>query len=69
MAKTFLKTKPQVIMKDGKTSAAIIDIKDYCELLERLEDKEDLAGLDKIRMGGIQVRKFEDFLAEHDKTL
>jgi PHD/YefM family antitoxin component YafN of YafNO toxin-antitoxin module len=69
MAKGILKTKPQVVMKDGKPSAVIIDINDYRELLEKLEDKEDLADLEKIRMGGIQVRKFEDYLTEHNNAL
>jgi prevent-host-death family protein len=52
MAKGILKTKPQVIMKDGRPSAVIVDIKDYQELLDRLEDKEDLEDLKKIRKGG-----------------
>jgi len=30
-------------MKDGRPSAVIIDIKDYQKLLDRIEDKEDLA--------------------------
>ena len=66
MAKSILKTKPQLIMKDGRPSAVIIDINDYRELLEKLEDKEDLADLKKIRMGGIHVRKFKDYLTERD---
>jgi PHD/YefM family antitoxin component YafN of YafNO toxin-antitoxin module len=69
MAKGILKAKPQVVMKDGRPSAVIIDINDYRELLEKLEDKEDLADLEKIRMGGTQVRKFEDFLTERDNAL
>jgi PHD/YefM family antitoxin component YafN of YafNO toxin-antitoxin module len=69
MSKKILKTKPQVIMKDGKLSAVIIDINDYRALLEKLEDKEDLADLDKMRMDGLRVRKFEDFLTEHDNAL
>jgi PHD/YefM family antitoxin component YafN of YafNO toxin-antitoxin module len=69
MSKRILKIKPQVIMKDGRPSAVIIDIIDYRELLERLEDKEDLADLEKIRIGGVHVRKFEDFLTEHNNAL
>jgi len=69
MAKGILKTKPQVVMKDGRPSAVIIDINDYRELLEKLEDKEDLADLEKIRMGGMHVRKFEDYLTERDNAL
>ena len=56
-------------MKDGRPSAVIIDINDYRELLERLEDKEDLADLEKIRIGGVHVRKFEDYLTEHNNAL
>lgn len=69
MPKGILKTKPQVIMKDGRPSAVIIDIRDYQELLDRLEDKEDLADLEKIRKGGLEVRKLSDFLAEHENAL
>ncbi len=69
MAKSIMKVKPQVIMKDGRPSAVIIEINDYRELLEKLEDKEDLADLKKIRMGGMQVRKFKDYLAERDNAL
>lgn len=43
MAKGILKSKLQVIMKNGRPSTVIIGIKDYQELLDRLEDKEDLA--------------------------
>lgn len=69
MARSILKAKPQVIMKDGRPSAVIIEINDYRALLERLEDKEDLADIEKIRMGGMQVRKFKDYLAERDNAL
>jgi PHD/YefM family antitoxin component YafN of YafNO toxin-antitoxin module len=69
MAKSIMKVKPQVIMKDGRPSAVIIEINDYRKLLEKLEDKEDLADLEKIRMGAMQVRKFKDYLAERDNAL
>jgi len=69
MAKGILKTKPQVIMKNGRPSAVIIDIKDYQELLDRLEDKEDLADLEKIRKGSLEVRKLSDFMAEPENAL
>jgi PHD/YefM family antitoxin component YafN of YafNO toxin-antitoxin module len=69
MARSVMKAKPQVIMKDGKPNAVIIEINDYRALLEKLEDKEDLADLEKIRMGGMQVRKFKDYLAERDNAL
>jgi len=60
----IVKTKPQLIMKNGKPNAVIIDIEDYRKMLERLEDKEDLDDLIKIRSGILSFRKFEDFLAD-----
>lgn len=60
----IVKTRPQLIMKNGKADAVIIDIKDYRKMLERLEDKEDLEDLAKIRTGTLSFRKFEDFLAD-----
>ena len=65
----ILKIKPQVIMKNGRPKAVIIDIKDYQKLLERLEDKEDLTDLVTMRKGSLRFRKFDDFLAEHNNAL
>jgi len=56
-------------MKNGKPNAVIIDIRDYQEMLKRLEDKEDLAELHKMRKGRLHSRKFSDFLAEHSNAL
>ncbi|MBI4690216.1 MAG: type II toxin-antitoxin system prevent-host-death family antitoxin [Nitrospirae bacterium] len=66
---TLLKTKPQIIMKNGRANAVIIDIKDYRKMLERLEDKEDIADLEKARKGILHFRQFDDFLAEHNNAL
>ena len=60
----LVRTKPQLVMKNGKPNAVIIDIKDYRKMLERLEDKEDLDDLIKIRTSTPSFRKFDDFLAE-----
>jgi len=65
----ILKIKPQVVMRNGRPDAVIIDIKDYQKLLERLEDKEDLADLIKMRKGSLRFRKFDEFLAEHNHAL
>ena len=65
----ILKTKPQLVMKDGKPNAIIIDIKDYRKLLESLEDREDIADLEKIRKTGLNVRKLSDFLMDHNNGL
>jgi len=61
----LVKTRPQLVMKDGKPNAVIIDLKDYRKMLERLEDKDDLDDLKKIRAGSPRFRKFDDFLSEH----
>ena len=65
----ILKSRPQVVIKNGRPNAVIIDIKDYQNLLERLEDKEDLVDLQKMCKGTLHFRKFDDFLAEHNNAL
>ncbi len=60
-----ISTKPQVILKNGKPDAVIINIKDYHKMLDRLEDKEDLAELERMRKGRLKFRKFDVFLSEH----
>lgn len=68
MAK-LLKDKPQVVMKNGKPNAVIIKIRDYQNMLERLEDKEDLADLEKMRKGVLHFRKFDEFPAERNNAV
>ncbi|MCI0560947.1 MAG: type II toxin-antitoxin system Phd/YefM family antitoxin [Nitrososphaera sp.] len=47
------KNPPQIVLgEDGEPSAVILDIEEYRELLERLEDAEDL-------------RTLKDFLVEY----
>jgi prevent-host-death family protein len=65
----IVKTKPQLIMKNGKPNAVIIDIKDYRKMLERLEDKDDLDDLRKIRASSPRYRRFDDFLAERTNAI
>lgn len=56
--------KPEIVLRDGKPSAVILDIDHYEELLERLEDLGDLAALKKIRAKPLRFRKFSDFVKE-----
>lgn len=44
MSKTLIE-KPQFIIKEGKPTAVILNIRDYKELLERIEDAKDLVEL------------------------
>ncbi len=60
------KNPPQLVLgEDGEPSAVILDIEEYRELLERLEDAEDLRMLEDMRKKPLKFRKLEDFLAEY----
>jgi prevent-host-death family protein len=56
---------PEIVIRNGKPAAVIIDIDDYQELLERLEDVEDLQMLAKMRSQTLKFKKLEDFLKEY----
>ena len=49
--------------RDGKPAAVILDIEEYRELLERLEDSADLRILKQMRTKPLKFRKLDDFLA------
>lgn len=55
---------PEFIIRDGKVSAVVLDIDEYQEILERLEDSEDLRTLQEMRKKPLRFRKLEDFLGE-----
>ncbi|MEK6643660.1 MAG: type II toxin-antitoxin system Phd/YefM family antitoxin [Planctomycetota bacterium] len=56
--------QPEIVLREGKPSAVILDIDQYEELLERLEDIGDLKALQKMRSKTQSFRRFSDFLAE-----
>lgn len=56
---------PEIILRDGKPSAVIIDIGQYQEMLERLEDIEDLMALEEMRKRPLAFKKLDDFLREY----
>lgn len=62
--KTRRKT-PDIILKDGKPAGVILDIEEYREMLERLEDMEDLMALEKMRKRPLEFKKLDDFLNEY----
>ena len=57
-------TKTQVIVKNGKPKAVILDIKAYERLLEMAEDREDLMELRKIKKSRTSFRELEDYLGD-----
>ncbi len=58
------KITPEIIVKDGKPRAVILDIGDYEEILERLEDAHDLQMLRAMRKKPLRFRKLQDVLNE-----
>ena len=56
--------EPEIIFREGKPAAVILDIDDYQEMLERLEDAEDLRILAEMRQKPLKFKRLEDFLAE-----
>jgi hypothetical protein len=55
---------PDIIFRDGKPAAVVLDIDEYQALLERLEYLDDLKTLREMRKKPLKFRKLEDFLQE-----
>jgi PHD/YefM family antitoxin component YafN of YafNO toxin-antitoxin module len=56
---------PEIVLRKGKPAAVILDIGEYRELLERLEDAEDLKTLTEMRKKPLKFKRLEDFLREY----
>jgi PHD/YefM family antitoxin component YafN of YafNO toxin-antitoxin module len=56
---------PEVVFREGRPAAVILDIADYKRMLERLEDMEDLRTLESMRKRPLKFRSLDDFLREH----
>lgn len=54
----------EIVFREGRPAAVILDIGEYQEMLERLEDVEDLKMLDEMRKRPLEFRTLEDFLRE-----
>jgi prevent-host-death family protein len=63
------KREPEIIFREGKPAAVIIDIDDYQEMLERLEDSEDLKMLVEMRQKPLKFKKLSDFLSEYKSVV
>jgi PHD/YefM family antitoxin component YafN of YafNO toxin-antitoxin module len=62
------KKKPEIVIRDGKPAAVIIDIVEYKDMLERLEDAEDLETLKEMRKRPLEFTTLDDFLAGRTKN-
>jgi PHD/YefM family antitoxin component YafN of YafNO toxin-antitoxin module len=63
--KTML-TEPEIVTHKGKPVSVILPIKDYEELLERVEDAADVAWLKRARRQPLQYRPLAEYLAERE---
>ncbi|MCD6217590.1 type II toxin-antitoxin system Phd/YefM family antitoxin [bacterium] len=61
--------KAEIVLRDGKPSAVILDIDEYQSILERLEDIEDIEMLKSMREKSLKFRSLEDFLEEHESDV
>ena len=65
MEPTSRKRQVRLVLEDGEPRGVILDIQDYIEMLERLEDAECLAALNAMRQTPLEFRRFEAFLGEY----
>ena len=65
MSETIKAKSQEIIVRDGKPVAVILDIDEYQEILERLEDAEDLRTLQEVRKQPLHFRKLDEFLKEY----
>lgn len=54
--------KSQIVVKNGRPQAIILDIKEYEKLLNLAEEKMDLAELYRIKKGKKNFRPLENFI-------
>ena len=70
--KTKNRTKrkpPEIVFRRGKPAAVILDIAEYQDLLERLEDTEDLEMLERMRKKPLRFKRLSDFLKEYSPSV
>ena len=55
----------EIVLREGKPVAVILEIDEYKEMLERLEDAEDLKQLEAMRKKPLRFKPLAQFLAEY----
>ncbi len=56
---------PEIVLRNGKPAAVILDIDQYREILERLENAQDLKALRTMRKKPLRFRRLDEFLKGH----
>lgn len=64
MKATRKKKGPEIVLREGKPAAVILDIQEYEAMLVQLEDLEDLQMLKEMRKRPLKFRALDDFLKE-----
>ena len=68
--KSRARRKPlQIVVQNGEPSAVVLEIEEYRELLERLEDAEDLKLLEDMRKRPLKFTRSEDLLSEYSPNV
>ena len=60
---------PEIVFREGRPAAVILDIAEYKRMLERLEDTEDLRTLESMRKRPLKFRSLDDFLKEYHPSV
>jgi len=60
-------TEPEIVTRNGKPVSAILPIKKYQQMIERLEDAADVAWLKRARLKKLHFRPLEQVLADLPK--
>ena len=60
---------PEIILRNGRPAAVILDIDEYQDMLERLEDMRDLEMLKEMRDTPLEFRKLGEFLTEYEPSV
>lgn len=60
---------PEIVLRDGRPAAVILDIDEYQDMLERLEDMSDLEMLEEMRGKPLRFRRLGEFLTEYDPSV
>ncbi len=55
--------QPEIVLRNGRPAAVILDIREYEELLERAEDPYDLARLRQMRAKPVRFKTIDAFAA------
>ena len=60
-------SEPEIVTRKGKPVSVIIPIKDYEELMERVEDADDMTWLKRVRRKPLHYRPLEVYLGHRNR--